>query len=104
MQLQGQRAAGQACALVALVARMARIGRDPSARLGRHRWVVERTVGRLASYKRLALRYDRTATTTIALARLTVVLFSARYRRANATCSETETETETEIGPARPRL
>jgi len=39
-----------------ITARIARIGRDSSARLGRHRWVVERTLGWLVSYKCLALR------------------------------------------------
>ncbi len=34
-----------------ITARIARIGRDSSARLGRHRWVVERTLGWLLSYK-----------------------------------------------------
>ena len=33
-----------------VTARIARIGRDSSARLGRHRWVVERTIGWLLSY------------------------------------------------------
>jgi transposase len=61
-----------------ITARIARIGRDPSTRLGRHRWVVERTLGWLLSYKRLALRYDRTATTITALARLAVTLICAR--------------------------
>jgi transposase len=61
-----------------IAARIARIGRDSSARLGRHRWVVERTLGWLLSYKRLALRYDRTATTITALARLAVILICAR--------------------------
>ncbi len=46
-----------------ITARIARTGRDSSARLGRHRWVVERTLGWLLSYERLALRYDRSATT-----------------------------------------
>jgi transposase len=44
-----------------IAARIARLGRDSSARLGRHRWVVERTLSWRLSYKRLALRYDRTA-------------------------------------------
>ena len=61
-----------------ITARIARIGRDSSARLGRHRWVVERTLGWLLSYKRLALRYDRTAVTINALARLGVTLICAR--------------------------
>ena len=59
-------------------ARIARIGVDSSTRLGRHRWVVERTLGWLLSYKRLALRYDRTALTMTALARLAVILICAR--------------------------
>ena len=61
-----------------IVARIARIGRDSSQRLGRHRWVVERTIGWLLSYKRLALRYDRTALTVTALARLAITLICAR--------------------------
>jgi transposase len=59
-------------------ARISRIGIDSSTRLGRHRWVVERTLGWLLSYKRLALRYDRTALTMTALARLAVILICAR--------------------------
>ena len=39
-----------------ITARIARIGRDSSARLGLHRWVVDRTLGWLLSYKRLAPR------------------------------------------------
>jgi transposase len=61
-----------------ITARIARIGRDSSARLGRHRWVVERTLGWLLAYKRLALRYDRTAATITAQARLAVTLICAR--------------------------
>ncbi len=37
-------------------ARIAGIGHDSTTRLGRHGWVVERTLGWLLSYKRLALR------------------------------------------------
>ncbi len=66
-----------------IAARIARIGRDSSARLGRHRWVVERTLGWLLSYKRLALRYDRTALTITALARLAVTLICARRLPTN---------------------
>jgi transposase len=32
---------------------------DSSERLGRHRWVVERTLAWLARYRRLAVRYER---------------------------------------------
>ncbi|MCW2902819.1 MAG: hypothetical protein JWO67_5084 [Streptosporangiaceae bacterium] len=66
-----------------ITARIARIGRDSSARLGRHRWVVERTIGWLLSYKHLALRYDRTALTINALDRLTITLICARRLPAN---------------------
>ncbi|MGY1762412.1 IS5 family transposase [Geodermatophilus sp. SYSU D00779] len=66
-----------------ITARIARIGRDSSARLGRHRWVVERTLGWLLSYKRLALRYDRTAATITALARLAAILICARRLPTN---------------------
>ncbi len=61
-----------------IAARIARIGRDSSARLGRHRWVVERTLGWLLSYKRLALRYDRTALTITTLDRLAITLLRVR--------------------------
>jgi transposase len=64
-------------------ARIARIGVDSSTRLGRHRWVVERTLGWLLSYKRLALRYDRTAMTMTALARLAAILICARRLPTN---------------------
>jgi transposase len=40
-------------------ARIARRGIDSSERLGRHRWVVERTLTWLARYRRLAVRYER---------------------------------------------
>jgi transposase len=66
-----------------ITARIARIGHDSSQRLGRHRWVVERTIGWLLSYKRLALRYDRTAATINALARLAVTLICARRLHTN---------------------
>jgi transposase len=42
-------------------ARIARKGIDSRARLGRHRWVVERTLAWLAQYRRLTVRYERRA-------------------------------------------
>jgi transposase len=39
--------------------RIARKGVDSSQRLGRHRWVVERTLAWLARYRRLTIRYER---------------------------------------------
>jgi len=41
--------------------RIARKGIEDQARLGRHRWVVERTLAWLARYRRLTIRYERRA-------------------------------------------
>ncbi len=41
--------------------RIARKGVDTSDRLGRHRWVVERTLAWLNRYRRLTIRYERRA-------------------------------------------
>ncbi|MGH7511242.1 MAG: IS5 family transposase [Gemmatimonadales bacterium] len=41
--------------------RIARRGIESSARLGRHRWVVERTLAWLSRYRRLTVRYERRA-------------------------------------------
>jgi transposase len=41
--------------------RIARRGKDNSERLGRYRWVVERTLAWLARYRRLLVRYERRA-------------------------------------------
>jgi transposase len=40
-------------------ARISRRGIDSSERLGRHRWVVERTLAWLSRYRRLSVRYER---------------------------------------------
>jgi transposase len=39
--------------------RIARRGIESSSRLGRHRWVVERTLSWLSCYRRLGVRWDR---------------------------------------------
>jgi hypothetical protein len=41
--------------------RIARTGIDSSERLGRHHWVVERTVAWLNRYQRLTVCYERRA-------------------------------------------
>jgi transposase len=41
--------------------RIARKGVDSSEKLGRHRWVVERTLAWLSQYRRLTIRYERRA-------------------------------------------
>jgi transposase len=42
-----------------IACRIARKGIDSSERLGRSRWVVERTLAWLARFRRLAVRYER---------------------------------------------
>jgi transposase len=39
--------------------RIARKGVESSKKLGRHRWVVERTLAWIAKYRRLTIRYER---------------------------------------------
>jgi transposase len=41
--------------------RIARKGVESSERLGRHRWVVERTLAWLSQFRRLTVRYERRA-------------------------------------------
>ena len=41
--------------------RIARRGLEPSQRLGRHRYVVERSLAWLVGYRRLQIRYERRA-------------------------------------------
>jgi IS5 family transposase len=42
-----------------IVPRIARRGVESTERLGRHRWVVERTLAWLNNYRRLTIRYER---------------------------------------------
>ncbi len=42
-----------------ILCRIARRGVDSSQRLGRHRWVVERTLAWLTQFRRLVIRYER---------------------------------------------
>ncbi|MFQ6330781.1 IS5 family transposase [Nocardia sp. CWNU-33] len=44
-----------------IAVRIARKGVESSQRLGRHRWVIERTISWLTGYHRLNIRYDRKA-------------------------------------------
>ena len=44
-----------------IACRIARKGVESGRKLGRHRWVVERTLAWLARYRRLAIRYERRA-------------------------------------------
>ena len=42
-----------------IAARIARTGVESSTRLGRYRWVAERTLAWLARYRRLTIRYEQ---------------------------------------------
>lgn len=59
--------------------RIARKGIESSARLGRHRWVVERTVSWLAGCRRLHRRYERKAEHFLAFVGIAAALIG--YRR-----------------------
>ena len=54
--------------------RIARRGLDSSQRLGRHRWVVERTLAWFSRFRRLTIRYERRANIHEALLSLAAAL------------------------------
>ena len=58
--------------------RIARKGIESSQRLGRHRWVVERTVSWLAGCRRLHRRYERKAEHFLAFAGIAAALICHR--------------------------
>jgi transposase len=49
----------RACRRRGITPRIARRGVESSERLGRHRWVVERTLAWFARFRRLAVRHER---------------------------------------------
>ena len=59
--------------------RIARKGLESSKRLGRHRWVVERTLAWLAKYRRLTIRYERRADIHQAFLHLGCALICLHY-------------------------
>ena len=58
--------------------RIARKGVERSDRLGRHRWVVERTLAWLNRFRRLAVRYERRADIHLAFLLLACSLICLR--------------------------
>ena len=48
-----------ACRRRGIKHRIARRGIESTEKLGRHRWVIERTLAWLARYRRLTIRYER---------------------------------------------
>lgn len=67
------------CRARGIKARIARRGIESSAKLGRHRWVVERTFAWLARYRRLAVRYERRADIHLAFLTLGCALICFNY-------------------------
>lgn len=61
--------------------RIARRGADGGERLGRHRWMVERTLAWLARFRRLTVRYERRADLHLALTTLACALVCLRQVR-----------------------
>jgi transposase len=59
--------------------RIAKKGKETSKRLGRHRWVVERTLAWVSRYHRLAVRYERRAYIHEALLRFGCSLICLNY-------------------------
>ncbi|WP_408637527.1 IS5 family transposase [Nocardia terpenica] len=57
-----------------ITARIARKGIESSKKLGKHRWVIERSIAWLFGYHRLNIRYDRKATHFLAFLTLSATL------------------------------
>ncbi len=62
-----------------IIPRIARRGVESSERLGRHRWVVERTLSWLKRFRRLKVRYERRADVHQAFLSLGCALICWRY-------------------------
>ena len=59
--------------------RIARRGVESSERLGRFRWVVERTLAWLLRFRKLTVRYDRQVASVLAFLHLACALICLRY-------------------------
>jgi transposase len=62
-----------------IIPRIARPGVDSSQRLGRFRWVVERSQAWVVAFRKLAMRYDRHAATVLACLHLACTLICLRF-------------------------
>ena len=65
--------------------RIARKGIESDKRLGRHRWVIERTMAWLSGYRRLTLRYERRATHFLAFLLLGAAISCHKKLRQHTT-------------------
>lgn len=68
-----------------ITVRIARKGIETSKKLGKHRWVIERTVAWLFGYHRLTIRYDRYANHFSAFLTLAATLTSYKKLRNRTT-------------------
>ncbi len=59
--------------------RIARKGVESKEKLGKHRWVVERTLAWLSQYRRLAVRYERRADIHLAFLKLGCALICLKH-------------------------
>jgi IS5 family transposase len=71
----------RACRKRGVVPRIARRGIESGERLGRYRWVVERTLAWFARFRRLAVRYERRADVFEAFHRLAAALICLGFVR-----------------------
>ncbi len=71
----------EACVRRGIKHRIARQRIESKSRLGRHRWVVERTLAWLARYRRLTVRYERLADLHAAFLDLACALICWNYVR-----------------------
>lgn len=62
-----------------IFSRIARRGIESSERLGKHRWVVERTHGWFAGFGKLRIRFERRLDMHIALLKLAAAIICARF-------------------------
>lgn len=67
------------CRKHGIVPRIARRGVESSERLGRHRWVVERTLSWLNRFRKLRIRYERSVDAYLALCTLACSVITLRF-------------------------
>lgn len=68
-----------------IAVRIARRGIESSEKLGKHRWVIERTMAWLTGYRRLTLRYERKASHFLSFLTLAATLTCYKKLRKHAT-------------------
>ena len=77
------------CRLRGIVPRIARRGVESSERLGRYRWVVERTFAWLHRFRRLVIRYERRADIHLAFLLLACAIICFKLRSLSFVTSPT---------------